>query len=338
MQISCPKEGCTVAQTGICLLNHDPATDCPESNRTVLANTEQQAGPPLSLRTSDLTIEASSLEQLSASLTMNLEQVAQLMTSRYCHIIGIVGSPDAGKTASLVSLYLLLSTGKLRSFQFADSRSLMALDEISRGTRRWNSGVPPEQMTGHTMQPDARSAGLLHVRLRFAETGEPVDFFLPDLPGEWSASLVDSNRVDRFEFLKAAECIWVMVDGDQLRDQTSRKDAIHRTNMLIRRLCEFLEDYHPKFILVVTRRDGGEVPFSAIEAIKNATSLHGKEIEVVEIASFSENPTIPAGFGIDELIKRSVTTNDRQRTFWPESDRKSDSRRMLQYRHQGNFE
>jgi hypothetical protein len=130
---------------------------------------------------------------------------------RMFRLVGVLGAPDAGKTAILVSLYLLLSRGKLEGFTFSDSMSLLAFDEISRGARRWNGGAPPEQMTNHTEPPDHRTAGFLHLRLRDRESGVRHDVLLPDLPGEWSTSLIDSNRVDRLDFLKAADVIWVTV-------------------------------------------------------------------------------------------------------------------------------
>src|SRR5206468_4014081 len=110
---------------------------------------------------------------------------------------------DAGKTAALVSLYLLVSRDKLGGRHFADSRSLMGFDQISHGARRWNEGALPDQLTVHTELGDDRSAGFLHLRLR-SDDGETVDILLPDLPGEWTAALIDSNRVDRLEFLKTA--------------------------------------------------------------------------------------------------------------------------------------
>ena len=72
-----------------------------------------------------------------------------LMGKEYCRIIGLLGMPGSGKTSCLVSLYLLLAHGNVGDFTFADSKSLTALDELSRGARNWDGGMP-EQMTGHT--------------------------------------------------------------------------------------------------------------------------------------------------------------------------------------------
>ena len=128
-----------------------------------------------------------------------------MMGRRYFRVVGILGEPDAGKTASLVSLYLLLSRGKLTGFKYADSRTLMAFQEISQGALRWNEGEHPQQLTTHTKLADGRSAGFLHLRLMPTEGSEAVDLLLPDLPGEWTTALTDSNRFDRLDFLKGAD-------------------------------------------------------------------------------------------------------------------------------------
>jgi hypothetical protein len=93
-----------------------------------------------------------------------------------------------------VSLYLLVSRAKLKGFDFSDSRTLMAFNEISQGVLDWNEGQLPDQLTQHTELADDRTAGFLHLRLRRNADGEALDFLLPDLPGEWSTSFVDKDR------------------------------------------------------------------------------------------------------------------------------------------------
>jgi len=76
----------------------------------------------------------------------------------------------------------------------------MAFEEISRGARRWNEGHQPDQMTSHTELSSDRSPGFMHLRLRQTSTNESADILMPDLPGEWTTSLIESNRVDRLNF------------------------------------------------------------------------------------------------------------------------------------------
>jgi hypothetical protein len=207
MPAGCRQESCTVAETSACLLNHDPAT-CP--NR--ITDVDSAAGVDAAALVPPL-IEPKRNPQFPLSQTLNPTQARAMMGGRYCHLIGILGDPDAGKTAALVSLYLLLGRDRLSGFRFADSKTIMAFNDISQGALEWNEGKLPDQLTAHTEPAEDRSAGFLHLRLRQVDQHDPVDLLLPDLPGEWSTAMVDTSRVDRLEFLQRADVIWLMMDG-----------------------------------------------------------------------------------------------------------------------------
>jgi len=324
MSTACRQESCTVGETGACLLNNDPAT-CPHRIRgdgdlppDVRAETAPLEEPPKNPR-------------FPLSLTLGPSQTNELMASRYCRLIGMLGAPDAGKTAALVSLYLLLARGKLGGFQFADSRTLMAFDEISAGARRWDEGKIPEQMTVHTELKDDRSAGFLHLRLR-SNVQDSIDILLPDLPGEWTTSLVDNNRVDRLQFLKAADLVWLMIDGRQLSAPEHRQWAIHRTKLLMQRFVELITPA-PPVILVITRRDKTEIDAATLDELKSEAMAIGLTMTVAQIASFADEGEIQPGTGISDLILASVRPLADERPFWPDSEPlASDKRVMLRFK------
>lgn len=311
MLAECPQENCTVGTTGQCLLNHEPASSCPHYH----ALTEEVQ----SLVDEDVLAEPEQNPSFQSSNTLTEESLSPMMGGRYCTMIGIIGPPDSGKTAALVSLYLLLSHGRLAGFEYADSRSLMALDEISRGARRWTGGMPPQQMTAHTELSNDRAAGFLHLRVRASGYADPIDFLLPDLPGEWSNAMVEESRHDRLAFLQRADVIWLMVDGSRLAKLATRHGAIHRTKLYLQRLKQFFPDL-PRIILVVTRADTGVVSEKTLEAISNEAAALGIRLSVRAISSFSANPEVPAGTGIPELILASIGQEPDVAEFWPSSD------------------
>jgi hypothetical protein len=251
------------------------------------------------------------------SLTLTPAQVRELMVTRYCRLVGILGAPDAGKTAALVSLYLLLARGRLAGIQFADSRSLIAFDEISQGARRWNEGKLPKQLTVHTEMKDDRSAGFLHLRLR-PDGEEPVDVLLPDLPGEWTTDFLDSGRVDRLHFLKGADIVWLMVDGRQLSASNTRQWALHRTKLLIHRLAALVTPSLP-VILVITRRDSGAIDSQTLDELSAEALTSGLTMSTIEIASFAEAGVVVPGTGIRELVFASIRPVTDGPAFWPNS-------------------
>ena len=260
--------------------------------------------------------------RLPSSLTMGLEEAKTLMTRRHTAMVGILGLPDSGKTACLVSAYLLLAKGALEGYEYADSRSLMAFEQISRGSRLWRKDDEPGQLTIHTEMADDRQAGFLHLRLRRQVDGRFFDMLMPDLPGEWSKALIDKADSERFSFLGSASVIWLMVDGRAFAEPKTRHYATYRAEMLVERLSVILPTPRPRIILVPSWRDIGEFPADAYERICETGRAHEMEIALAPIASFSFGDVEP-GSGIASLIDMTLNHNRAAPDFWPDERRPS---------------
>eukprot|EP00744_Colponema_vietnamica_P033600 GILI01055608.1.p1 GENE.GILI01055608.1~~GILI01055608.1.p1 ORF type:complete len:267 (+),score=30.24 GILI01055608.1:169-969(+) len=260
---SCQLKECTFNVTGACLMSR-PVDQC--ENRTDHGEAPTQtdddvddvasAESPLIAREPSTSLGGAVLSgpaeapRLPSSLTMGLEEATSLMTKRHTTMVGILGLPDSGKTACLVSAYLLLARGKFEGYDFADSASLMAFEQISRGSRLWTKGDEPGQLTTHTQMADDRQAGFLHFRLRRQEDARFFDILMPDLPGEWSRALIDKADSSRFTFLGSASVIWLMVDGRSFADSKKKRYATYRAEMLVERLSAILPTPRPRVFLV----------------------------------------------------------------------------------------
>jgi hypothetical protein len=335
MEAACARPECTVAQTGRCVLNNDPAT-CPERQKLVgalenLLDVSAITAPALSPP-----VERA---RFPHSLTLSPSDISKFTGKSYQYLVGVLGAPDAGKTAVLVSLYLLLANGKLADYRFADSKTLMAFDEISRGTRLWNQGERPKQMTSHTELPDERVPGFLHLSMRCLSNGNRYDVLLPDLPGEWSDALIDHNRVDRLSFLKSADILWLTLDGKQLRDPKLRQQSLHRAHLLMERISTLLSPHIPPVVIVLSHRDIGEPEQRSVQSLEREAERFGIQLTIADVASFSDDPAVTPGTGIAELISRTLNCGDRNRDVvpeaWPDQEPDSSSRFVMRFRHRG---
>lgn len=334
MSTGCRYEGCTVADTGRCALERDPA-EC--SNRIGNATSDAVPTPsPEDGETSALgapVLEApTEIPSFPPSTTLGLETISAMMAKRYMTVVGILGDPESGKTACLASLYLLVSNAALDGWSFGDSRSLMAFEEIARGARRWNEGHPPEQMTVHTEMADERRPGFLHLRLRRGADGRRIDLALPDLPGEWTKTLIRSAHSDRFEFLKSADVIWLVVDGRMLADREKRQGTITRLGQLAGRLGALIEGEMPRLLLVITHSDLVSLNDTVLGRIHSEFNKHGVSLEIIAVAPFSDNGETRAGFGLGPLIDASVRRSRGAPAFWPTAASTEAGRSFLTYR------
>jgi hypothetical protein len=329
MDVPCSQKECTVLQTGRCLLENDPTT-CPNRHSedvTAADDIAGQFGPALT--------QPVVKPKFPAGLALSLEDAAVISSRHYVTVVGILGLPDAGKTAAVVSLYLLLASNKLAGYEFRDSETLMALEQISRGARRWNESNPPPQMTVHTELPDERSAGFVHFRIERTADKTTFDLLLPDLPGEWSETLIDKNRIDRLDFLKGADAIWLMIDGAMMAADETRVHATHRTSMMLERTAALLGNNHPPVTIVVTRRDKGQLDEGLFTTLFDEAKQLGIRLNVMQIASFSEDDETQPGEGLSELVNSLLVKKSDDPVFWPKCSLQPSGRKMLGFKGAG---
>lgn len=341
MSGSCGFDGCTVDETGICALERAPSACSNRVGNQAVGVTSAdvqdndkiapQFGERIGAPVLDQPIRGASA--LPSSRTLGLEDLNAMMGTRYVNVVGILGDPESGKTACLASLYLLISHSMLKGWSFADSKSLAAFEDIARGARDWNEGEAPEQMTVHTELADDHGPGFLHLRLARLSDGRRVDLALPDIPGEWTQALVNSARSDRLDFMKSAEAIWMVLDGRTLADIEKRQGLIARVGQLVGRLNTMLDSRTPRLMIVITHRDLHDLADNVVSRLQAELVRRGANAEIVSVAPFSDAPdTIPAGFGIANLIDLTVGSPSERPTFWQSTEPNEGDRAYLGYR------
>lgn len=326
--LTCPRSECTVAETGRCILNNDPAT-CPE--RAGLPADEPSLTEIRQISTAPPLEAPVGRPRFPHSLSFGPDDIRGVTGGRYHFLAGILGSPKAGKTALLVSLYLLAANNKLDGYQIADSHTLMGLDEISRGARGWNEGQIPDEMTIHTELVDERTPGFLHLRLKRIADQKVLDLLMPDLPGEWSDALINHKRTDRLSFLKSADVLWVTVDGADLLE--ARQQVLHRTQLLFQRVKNFLGNQSPEILLVISHLDRGEPEARSVKALQEEADRLGLRLSIRNVASFSDAESVPPGTGLLELLAQTFDGAIAEKTtFWPTSPRTQEGRFIGRFR------
>lgn len=309
-QGTCEKPDCTVAATGMCLLSHANLGDCPHfqsgesAGEVVGPETEPAAtGPELPI------VEKKSGRTFHLGAELGVEDALEVTSARYGHLIGVLGSTDAGKTCFLSSLYLMASGGTLPApYQFAGSLSLQAFEDRARGLRQWKGGQLPNQLVDHTVLSDPRQPSLLHLAIRESNAERRrFDLLLTDLPGEWTDNLVlRASHAQSFRFLQRADGIILLVDGTMLMSDTQRHAELQRMRYFTERLANDVNvSRDTPFVILVSKSDEIEMqmPPAASDLCDYVAGL-GFPATKISAASFSRKPeTFKSGTGVFSAIE-----------------------------------
>jgi hypothetical protein len=316
---TCIKKDCTFATTGVCLELYDPVTICPNFKPAAAptsadeTETEEEYLPLPSEEDNDEAIAPSTSvtkagRRFHPGTELGLDDAAELMSSRYAHLIGVLGQTDAGKTAFLSSLYLMASRGWLKpSYSFAGGLTLQGFEDRSRGLRKWNKGRLADNFMLHSQLADPRKPSFMNLALlEMKDRKRRIELLLTDLPGEWTSQLINrAETATRFEFMKRADGVIYVIDGRLLADSGRKHVEVHKAKLLLGRLLQLpLVTSDMPLVLLVSKSDEIDMNVPpAAEQIREAAVSLGFEPNLIMSASFSRNnPNVQSGTGVIEAI------------------------------------
>jgi hypothetical protein len=300
---TCDNANCTVATTGKCLLSHPDPLECPHFLSGEALAPEVPNIMPTSEEARLLVGETKVGRKFHLGNELGTEDASEIMRARYSHLIGVLGSTDAGKTCFLSSLYLMASGGSLpESHQFAGSLTLQAFEDRARGLREWTDGRLPVQLADHTFLADPRQPSLLHLAIRERnQERRRFDLLLTDLPGEWTDNLVrHASDAESFRFLQRADGIILVVDGIVLLSAERHVELQRMRNFTERLANEVNVTRDTPFVIAVSKSDeiGMQMPAAANQLADYVRSF-GYPTTTISVASFSRKPDeIKSGTGV----------------------------------------
>jgi hypothetical protein len=311
---TCINQDCTVATTGKCLLSHPDPAQCPQFRGEVASGLAAAGVVPEDDPERQGT-EKSGGRKFHLGNELGAEDAAEIMRARYSHVIGVLGSSDAGKTCFLSSLYLMASGGTLPApFEFAGSFTLQAFEDRARGLREWHDGQLPLQLADRTLLSDPRQPSLLHLAIR--ESGElrrRFDLLLTDLPGEWTDKLVlHASNAQAFRFLQRADGIILVVDGTVLKSNQRHVEVQRMRNFTERLANDVNVSRDTPIVILVSKSDeiDMQMPAAANELMLHVRGL-GYQVTAISAASFSRNPgEVKSGTGVLEAVRTILAYPD----------------------------
>jgi len=148
---------------------------------------------------------------------------AEVITLRSrTQVVVFAGAEGSGKTTVLASIYERLNQGHFAGFMFSGSRSLLGFEEICHLNRLASGAMRPD--TQRTRLTD--DTKYYHLALRAAPPAPRSNVLLSAMSGELFRMAKDSQEdAERLTFLRRADTIVVLVDGERLAAASQRTGA-----------------------------------------------------------------------------------------------------------------
>lgn len=156
-------------------------------------------------------------------------QEADRVAARYGGTIVLVaGNQESGKTTLLLQLWAQFLRGPFAEFRFAGSETLDAFDNRHYPCRVDSANAYP--LTERTSDTDTR---FLHLLVADA-TGQRQALLMTDLWGELFKDIAMGVKVaDRVPVAPKADKTMVIIDGEEVADDTRREAALRNARTLI---------------------------------------------------------------------------------------------------------
>jgi hypothetical protein len=301
----CSKTGCTILDSGTCLMSLGDITSCPHTREK---NDSEKIDRAESNEKGTRVASKNGERSFLSGLEIGIEDAASMMKAKYCFMFGILGPSNAGKTCYLLALYLAAARGALPDkYLFAGSETLIGFEARARKLRNWRGGALPEKLADHTHLTDPRNPAFLHLKLKEGKSStRSLDLLFTDLPGEWSKNLIDSvEAAQRFQFLKRADGIMIVVDGPQMASRAKLVELTRYKHLLERLVRSVCVPTKIPLAIVVSKSDKIKMtlPPEVREIEKYAVDL-GFPTKVILCAAFSNNhPKVANGTGVIDALE-----------------------------------
>jgi hypothetical protein len=165
---------------------------------------------------------------LGGAESLTWEEADRVAARHGATIVLVAGNQDSGKTTLLLQLWAQFLRGTYAGYRFAGSETLDALDDRHYPCRVDSGNLYPE--TERTTDTDMR---FLHFRVADA-TGERQALLMTDLWGELFKDIATGAKVaDRVPVAPKADKTMVIIDGEDIADDTKREAALRNAKTLI---------------------------------------------------------------------------------------------------------
>ena len=311
MPPSCKQRGCPLAQAGegTCLENFVPPSGCPHYLAEGAAAPAPPAVPPASAQASTPKKPARAPDdvELPAGTAFDPSTVYEVAREGLARVVILAGEQRSGKTTLIASLYELFQEGVVGRFAFAGSKTLPAFEERCHDARMTSGREIPD--TERTKPGEGFR--FLHLALFDRNASSRTNLLLGDMSGELYDAVRDSSdECAKYEFLRRADHLVVMLNGAKLADNNHAETYAHARGVVRSLLDADVLRGHTHVTLLTTKwdlivRSGGRARTRVAELEESFVTTFASKLPHVHFAHVAARPTnseLDFAYGLNDLL------------------------------------
>jgi hypothetical protein len=299
--IKCANLACKVAEDNRCVEGLD-LNVCPHYGKDPIA---LPADGPLELEHSP-----TSLISLSHAGSLTAKEASVYLRRGEARTISILGTADAGKTSLIACAYDLFQSATFEGLRFGGSDTLHAFEQVCHDARQASRRGTP-----HTDRTPIGDSRFYHIDVSVDGSREPLAILLADRAGEeYLEAANDIAIAKRFNEVKRADTILVLVDGKKMIDNGARHNAQSDVLNMLQALWESdtfrtgqrLGLVLTKFDLISGEQSNDRTLRDFERLVTKAKAIVGdlfSDIATFQVAASPQEKDTMRGAGVAELLR-----------------------------------
>jgi len=303
----CDQPGCKILEGGSCLEGIDVVTaECPHFIHRELSNSTTEAPNSTSI-TKPFVLKKKTAVQLFTGRELSFNQISLIADCYDNRLIAIIGESGSGKTTLLAEFFTSFQRGAFCTYLFAGSYTQIGFEE-----RAFHATLASGNLKPKTERTKSKEFSFLHLSIkRDDQLSAPASHLLfSDISGETIRDAKTSTILMRsLKTLKSADFILFLIDGEKLANLSTRSLAIEDAKMFIQKaIDENIFDNKTILKVAISKWDflSDDSSFDWQTKIEHPFRQRFEKalglLEFTRIAARSENPKIPAAYGICDLL------------------------------------
>jgi hypothetical protein len=245
-------------------------------------------------------------ERVAGDRPLTLLAASEVLNDRPCIVVLVAGEANAGKTTLLGELWAQFLRGSFSGWDFAGSRTLLALSELQALARASSGRSNPDTVRTRSEEPQ-----LLHLAVQ--DDYKRSELLLSDVRGEYFEPVINGQVLgDRMTLASRADRCILLLSGEDYATRGGRARTLSRARQLLGGLTvtgglttriPMLLAWSKADLIEESERD------NALAMLSSLANEFGAEVDAT-VSLIGARPEIGPQLGLDSALRWLVSADE----------------------------